>query len=427
MKRYLFNSCLCALALSGLLLASCDSEPLEIFADVPSLTVSSAITVSSESGSHSFTYGVTNAASDGQLSCSADVSWISGVSASAGSGTFSVSENQSETLRTGNIVLTYGYTDEAGKNAYVIEKIGVIQYASGSPALSVQPNSVTASYLEGDYSLAYTISNAASDGELTCTSDAGWLGDFDYSTFGSVGFSVERNDGVEIRTATITVTYTYDKGYESLTKLVTVIQDHPGAGTVDVSDVVGTYEAYGTVYGQNYSTPTETSWTLRIFPYSGDGDYDLYIDGILPMCAYYDTYLDFRAAAAAYYVNSTIVVPSQVYPDMPETTLSGATYYLCNTPCSGYYDGGYYSVDGYPDLTYVYDEATGTWESDYGVFAGGCSDPADITSFYSFFQVAVPTLTMTRISDATSVSGSSSVISHPLTEGLQLYSSLTAR
>ncbi len=94
----------------------------------PEITVTHpAITAAIEGGSYSFEYEVLNPASDGKMDVATDENWITGLSDSNGTVSFSVEENTS-ILRTGVISLTYTYSGGS-----VSETVTVVQdHVSGA-------------------------------------------------------------------------------------------------------------------------------------------------------------------------------------------------------------------------------------------------------------------------------------------------------
>ncbi|MCD8206532.1 MAG: hypothetical protein LUD72_01190 [Bacteroidales bacterium] len=491
MKKNLFFSCICMLACLCLVVTSCDKESTEtIYA--PTLTVSTnVVSISSIGGAASFSYSVENPADDGSVSCRANVNWISDLEcSSSGIVGFSVAENVAEEIRQTDITVTYsssygekncvvtvvqygadapvftvqptavvaeaeggqysfGYTvenpaDDGSVSCKVEEDwvsdfdystdgtigftvtenpagegrsvditvtyssssygemncvVTVVQYGADAPVFTVQPTAVVAEAEGGQYSFGYTVENPADDGSVSCKVEEDWVSDFDYSTDGTIGFTVGGNDGEELRSTVITVTYSFGDGNE-LSQEVTVVQDHTSATGDEnwLSGVIGTYTAYGRIDGDGYKNEM-ASWTVKIFEYTGDdGDYDLYIDGIIPYAAGYDTDGTFTKALVATYTDGKILVPTQCLGNFMSDT-----YYIGYMPCTKYDDDDEkfrFSSD-YPDCTITGDEGTGEWTCDYGMMAYKCLQTSLSARSGSYLQSSAPGVTLTRTSKST--------------------------
>lgn len=392
----------CALAFSALLAPSCSKEEVTtVVAEVPVLTLAPSFEVNSQGGTCTVTYSVDNPADDGTVTCRGDASWVSGFDTSTpGSISFTVTENTEESLRTSSITVTYSFANGSSSD-FSVAKIAVIQYGTGGASLLIDPTAITAGYEGGTFSFGYKVDNVTYSGELTCETDADWIGDFDYSSFGTVSFDVDENDLKEFRTATVTVTYAYGNR-DRITKELTVMQDHPDIfGRGDANEIIGTYIASASVYGQGFNSE-ETEWVLRIFKYSGSLGYDVMIEGILPWTAdHYASTGEHDYFTGGFYRYGQIMIPSQC----STTTVVSATvggvasdYYLGFTPCTMCVDGEYYYNSDFPDCIFYGDASTGVWASGYGMFASACEIAGQIESLYTSFQAAAPGITITRIS-----------------------------
>ncbi len=463
MKKIL--STVICLGVALLAFTSCEDETEIKLLDTPVVTLSpSSVTLSAEATSnYTINYSVTNPADGASISASADASWITGIDSSvSGQIRFSVSANSSTDMRTANVTLTYSYDDGT-----VIAKAAVVQYGTGDPLLTVDPNAVVADAMGGTYSFGYVVENA--DGEtLDCATDVDWITDFDYSEYGTVYFTVAASEAGALRTATI------DVSYGALSKEVTVIQDRVGDTSLRVSPSSIVAQGGGGSYSFNYTLrfPVEgepvnitadVNWITNITDkdatvtftvatnegatrvgvitvahaglektvtvtqgadisayigtYSasgygrisggyGNATWDMYItdvDGVA--YAYcltpYAGGLDITTAGVNYWAtvdfgtNGEIIIPSQVCPGRVNS--GNSTYYFGYTPCTEYEDGSFYYSSTWPDLTYT-PTGTDTWESDYGVFAGGWTSTS-ISTFVSYFGVTAPTMTLTKTSD----------------------------
>ncbi len=384
MKRNLTGLCLCALALASLLPLSCEKVDTDAAGSLPALTVSSTISAATDGGQYSFTYEVTDPAEDGSLSCLADVSWIGDFDlSSAGTVGFTVSANDGTELRGGNITVTYSYS-----GGTAVKSVGVFQNGTFAPELTVQPTAVTAAMNGGEYSFTYSVANPVDGGEVTCSVDADWIGNFDFTDYGTVIFTVDENESVKLRTAEITVAYNYSGA--SLSSFVSVVQDH---GSGNVEDILGVYEASGPAYSSTDFCSDQT-WTLTI--YDDMGNYVL-VDGLTPQYAGgYEKYGDHRCSANAYYEDGKIIVPSQI-SEYAQVVSGGVTYYFGFTPCTYFsFDEGFCFDAGFPDLVFTYNEDSDTWQSNYGMFAAGFPT----TSLSSFtgvvFDMTAPVTTLRK-------------------------------
>lgn len=102
-----------------------------------------------------------------------------------------------------------------------------------SPVFEVTDKTVNAGYEEGTYTIRYTLSSPAPDGEVTAEAaqDCDWISECNTDTEGEISFKVAANSG-ERRESTITVSYTYSGG-EPQTCAVSVVQSAYGEETDD--------------------------------------------------------------------------------------------------------------------------------------------------------------------------------------------------
>lgn len=403
MKKTLSNLFLSTLAVSSLILASCDNNE-DPTSGNPVLTITSDDTVyiSGDGGTCYLTYSLVNPAKYGAVSGSSDADWITNFDSSqAGAVSFVASKNLTTSSRSATVTISYAYSTD-GSYATVTDDIAIVQDGQVlAPSLTVKPLEITVTYEGGTLSFSYNVVNPADDGTLSCSADADWISGFDYSADGVVGFTVDENTDDDARTATITATYSWSGS--AISAEVKVTQDHPknnngndGDDEIDerLSELIGTYTAYGTVYGQGY-TYTETKWSFSIYRYSGSGDYDLYIDGCVPfMAGFIYTYGDDRASVGAYYKDGQIVIPAQMTNCSMSTTL-GSSYYLGYVICLETYEDNSFSFDRTSSVTLTYNSTTGSWESDYGIILEGFESNS-ITSTNHHLQLVYPPFTITK-------------------------------
>lgn len=104
----------------------------------------------------------------------------------------------------------------------------------------------------GDYSIGYTITDPAENGQLSAACPADWITGIDYGSEGTVAFSASANETGEERSATITISYTYgdDGKIEDSIDLVQQAKEEPPVaedGTIgnDIDfTVLNTYSDY---------------------------------------------------------------------------------------------------------------------------------------------------------------------------------------
>jgi hypothetical protein len=206
-----------------------------------------------------FGYSITNP-TGASLNAASNSDWITNVDVDGTNSkvTFSTSTNTAYTQRTGTITLTYtGATDKV---------ITITQNAAPTPTITA--DDVNILYDAASGSIMYEIENYVA-GTMAATTDADWITDFNYDQadeIGEVGFTTTTNPSATIRTATVTLTYTYG-GSEPATKNVTVTQaanpNAPGTQTtpytvaqaraaIDAGTGVTSVYATGIVSENNY-------------------------------------------------------------------------------------------------------------------------------------------------------------------------------
>ena len=140
----------------------------------------------------------------------------------------------------------------SANSALYLDEIDITWNTGGTPSPSISANNVEVAYNATSGAIEYTINNAPTPaGVLTASTGSDWL------TIGTVGTTVPftcsaNNDGTS-RTATVTLTYTYNSR-EAVIKNVTVTQAGNPNMTNSISDIteVGTsYTVVGTVVAVN--------------------------------------------------------------------------------------------------------------------------------------------------------------------------------
>jgi hypothetical protein len=114
----------------------------------------------------------------------------------------------------------------SGTNYLASSDAIVVTYSTGGgDTPSISADNVEIEYNATSGSIVYEIENYV-EGTMAATTTADWISDFNYDQadeIGEVGFTTTTNPSATIRTATVTLTYTYG-GSEPATKNVTVTQ-----------------------------------------------------------------------------------------------------------------------------------------------------------------------------------------------------------
>ena len=128
----------------------------------------------------------------------------------------------------------------------------VINYTTGgTPTPSISADNVDIEYNATSGSIAYSLTNGVSDGVVTAATTSDWLSVGTVAS-SSVPFTCSANTTKVDRTATVTLTYTYNTS-ETVTKNVTVTQ----AGNPNIVDNIeditaaGTYAVQGTIVAKS--------------------------------------------------------------------------------------------------------------------------------------------------------------------------------
>ncbi len=119
------------------------------------------------------------------------------------------------------------------------------------PEITLSPSSVTLSSEAVDYTVNYSVSNPVDGATVALTSDASWVSDLDTPASGQVSFSVSQNSSEDLRTANLTLTYSYDDG--SVTAKIAVVQYGINGPVLSVDPNAVVAEAEGGEYSFGYS------------------------------------------------------------------------------------------------------------------------------------------------------------------------------
>ena len=169
---------------------------------------------------------------------------ITGATTAIGSISYPLDADEVEALN-GKHVTVKGYYVGISTGTYYNTMLGSIEETVNvNPTITAED--VEIAYNSTSGSIAFTINNPVNDGVLSASTESEWL------TLGTVGstvpFTCEANNTASPRTATVTLTYTYDTD-QFITKSVTVTQAG-NPNTIDnISDITaaGTYTVQGTI------------------------------------------------------------------------------------------------------------------------------------------------------------------------------------
>ena len=141
---------------------------------------------------------------------------------------------------TDNTDLTFTAT---GGKRFVVWGVTAEEEAGGgdTDTPSINTEDVNIDYDATDGAIAYTVNNPVSGGSVNATTTADWL-TLSENFESPIAFTCEANETKDARTATVTLTYTYDN--ESVTKNVTVTQ----AGNPNVIDKIENISESGVFY-----------------------------------------------------------------------------------------------------------------------------------------------------------------------------------
>jgi uncharacterized repeat protein (TIGR02543 family) len=138
--------------------------------------------------------------------------------------------------------------------ACFINKIEVWYEESSSTDPSISASNVDIAYDAEDGEIAYTINNEVEGGTLTASTTATWIEVDEKPTSSPIEFICDANNTLNARTATVTLTYTYNDPAETVTKDVTITQaGNPNVfhRISDITEVGTSYRVKGTIVALN--------------------------------------------------------------------------------------------------------------------------------------------------------------------------------
>ena len=202
---------------------------------------------------------------------------IVGATTAIGSISYPLDTDEVTTLD-GKYVKVTGYYVGISTSTYYNTMLGSIEeIANDNPTLSAE--NVDLNYDATSGAIEYTINHPANDGVLTATTESDWL------TLGTVGttvpFTCTANSTTASRTATVTLTYTFNTD-QTLTKNVTVTQAANPNMINNISEITaaGEYIVQGTIVAINNRGFILGDGTGYVYYYYGangfePGDYDI--------------------------------------------------------------------------------------------------------------------------------------------------------
>lgn len=179
-----------------------EANPVEVKVSqsFPSLTLSQESQETDYSSKTlSFTYSVNNAAEGQVLEAVSGVAWISGIAVDGNTVTYTVSENNSGSSRSGEITLTY-----AG-----VVRIFTVTQSYSAASITLSSSSQTTDYASKSLNFTVSITNPKENLSLSGKATAEWIQDLTING-NTVSYTVDKNISVNQREATITVKYEND-------------------------------------------------------------------------------------------------------------------------------------------------------------------------------------------------------------------------
>ena len=231
MRKLQFSSIV--LAAAGIIIlsmTSCQKEPVE--EKIPVLEITSGndgtITVAPEGQQCSVEYSLENGTEDGSIKAESTDDWIDGLDyGTEGTVTFSVLPNGTGAERTATLTITYTYNGGEEVSASITISQNFMEIPeSPDPVLEItsgNDGTITVAPEGQQCSVEYSLVNGTEDGSIKAESTDDWIDGLDYGTEGSVTFSALPNNTGAERTATLTITYTYNGG-EEVSASVLIVQ-----------------------------------------------------------------------------------------------------------------------------------------------------------------------------------------------------------
>ena len=146
------------------------------------------------------------------------------------------------------------FTRPSGSGHWRVQSIAVTYSTGGTPSPTISANNVNIAFDATAGSITYTVNNPVEGGAISAAITAGnegsWL-TLGQGTTSPIAFTCVANEGVD-RTATVTLTYTYNTN-ETITKDIIITQAANPNIVDNISDITaaGTYTVRGTIVAKS--------------------------------------------------------------------------------------------------------------------------------------------------------------------------------
>ena len=211
MKNLISKLSLLVVALS-LAFVACDNPNVEEPKPVKfEVTSEASVELAAEGGELVIEYTIENPKAGATVMATTEADWITeneNSYATDGRIALVVALNESENSRMATIEVRY---DNIVKSVSV-KQLGATPVSPDTPVLSVEKSTIEVSAEGGNYSVAYSVENAAEGVEPVATTDAEWISELKAEA-GAISFVVAVNEAFESREAVVSVAY---EGAESV-------------------------------------------------------------------------------------------------------------------------------------------------------------------------------------------------------------------
>ena len=246
-----------------------EANPVEVKVSqsFPSLTLSQESQETDYSSKTlSFTYSVNNAAEGQVLEAVSGVAWISGIAVDGNTVTYTVSENNSGSSRSGEITLTY---------VGVVRIFTVTQSYSAS-GLKLTQSEGSIDYAGGTYEFVYSITNEREGESVRATSSSDWITGISVSV-GKISYKVDlnatgksRSGEIVVKYSTATVTYKVTQSAAEFT----LSESSASHGYASASGTIG-YNIANRHDSEQLKLSTTASWITGLTDSNGSVRYNV--------------------------------------------------------------------------------------------------------------------------------------------------------
>ena len=252
----------------------------------PSITCNPASTSCDyASASKSFTYTLSNPREGESVKASCSVSWITNLSRKNGTTvSFKVTENNSGSSRTGNVVLTYG---DVTVNHEVTQSYS-------APAITCNLASTSCDYASASKSFTYTLSNPREGQSVKVSCAESWITDLVHEGT-KVSFNITENNSGSSRTGNIVLTYgavTVNHKVEQMIKIVDMSSSE--TSNCYIVSESGAYK-FKTVKGNSTTSVGTVSSTVVLWETFGTSIAPK-VGDLIKSVSYKDGYITFQTA-----------------------------------------------------------------------------------------------------------------------------------